>query len=334
MNTRYLSLALAALLLFVAFRFCLPLVLPFVLAYFFAKMLLPVVHFLNDKWKWNRRVCAISVVVIVVAALVGFIIYIGSLAISQGILLLQKIPVYQQMASSSLENLCCQCDRLLAFDNGTSYQFVEAQTTKLYSSIGSNLLPKLSSCAADIVRWAAKVGSGVFIFFLSTMLILLDDAFLSVHKKFHPFFSRLKKAGFAYIKAQGIILFLIAAALCAGLFLIGNEYAIILGIGIAILDAFPILGSGIILLPWALIKVLSGDFFSAAVLITLFALATFLREVMEPRLFGKEIGMKPLYVLISIYVGVKLFGLGGILLGPVAVTILKVVDDMVKENLE
>lgn len=334
MNTRYLSLGLAALALFVAFRFCLPLVLPFVLAYFFAKMLLPVVRFLSDKWRWNRRLCAVSVVVVVVAALVGFIIYIGSMAISQGILLLQKIPVYQQMASTSLENICCQCDKLMAFSTGTSYQFVEVQTTKLYTNIGNNLLPKLSSCAADIIRWAAKVGSGVFIFFLSTMLILLDDTLSGVHKKLHPFFSRLKKAGFAYIKAQSIILFLIATVICTGLFLIGNDYAILLGISIAVLDAFPILGSGIILLPWALFRVFSGDFFDAAVLITLFAVATFLREVMEPKLFGKEIGMKPLYVLISIYVGVKLFGLGGILLGPVAVTILKVVDDMVKESLE
>ncbi len=332
-NSRYFTLGLTVLAIFVVFRFFLPLVLPFVLAYFFAKMISPVIRFLTEKWRWNRRVSAISVVVVVVAGLAAFAIYIGSMAIGQLIHLLQRFPVYEQMAGRTLENFCCQCDRLLEFGNGTSYRFVQAQTAKLYTNIGNDLLPKLYSCAAEVIRWAAKAGSGVFIFFLSAMLILLDDTFPSVHKKIRPFMSRLKKAGFAYIKAQSIIIFLIAVAISIGLFVIGNDYAILLGVGIAVFDAFPILGSGIILIPWALIEVFGGNFFEAAVLVTLFAVATFLREVMEPKLFGKELGMKPLYVLISIYVGVKLFGLGGILLGPVALTILKAVDDMVKEAL-
>lgn len=71
---------------------------------------------------------------------------------------------------------------------------------------------------------------------------------------------RLKSAGFAYIKAQGIIIFLIAVVMSIGLVLMKNSYAILLGAGIAIFDAFPVMGSGIILVPWALIEIARGNF--------------------------------------------------------------------------
>ena len=67
--------------------------------------------------------------------------------------------------------------------------------------------------------------------------------------------------------------------------------------------------------------------FHGAVLITLYVVTLLLREILEPRLMGKEMGLKPLYILMSVYVGIKLFGLGGILLGPIGLTILKTVAE-------
>ncbi len=332
MNTRYWILGGTVLLLFLVFRFLLPLVLPFVLAYFCAKMISPVIRFFTEKLKWKKKVTVILVVVVTVGAIVGFIGYIGSLAIGQLILLLQKIPVYEQMADQTLEDFCCRCDQVLDLSVGTSYRYLEAQTTQMYQRIGNDIIPKLSECAADILKWVASAGSGIFIFFVSTLLILLDDSFPRVPDKFRPFVTRLRSAGFAYIKAQGIIIFLIAVVMSVGLMLMKNSYAILLGAGIAVFDAFPVMGSGIILVPWALIEIAGGDFFAASILITLFVIATFLREILEPRLLGKELGMKPLFVLIAVYVGAKLFGIGGILLGPVALTVLKATDEVIKEN--
>lgn len=332
MKAKYWILGGTALILFLLFRYLLPLVLPFVLAYFFAKIVSPVIHFLTEKWKWNKRVSAILVVLITFLAIGGFIIYIASIVIGQAILLLQKIPVYQQMANQTLEEICCHCDQMLELTVGTSYRYIEAQTTNLYRNIGSEILPKLSSCAASIFQWIAQAGSGIFIFFLSTLLILLDDSFPKIHRKIRPLAVKLKNAGLAYIKAQSIIIFLIAVIMSVGLMLMGNDYAVLFGIGIAIFDAFPIVGSGIVLIPWALLKIVGGGYYEAAILVTLFVIATFLREIMEPRLFGKEIGMKPLFVLIAVYAGAQLFGLGGILLGPVALTVLKAVNEMLKEE--
>ncbi len=332
MKKRYLFLAAATVLLFLIFRFFLPLVLPFVLAYFFAKMVSPVIRFLTDKLHWKQKVCAVLVVVTVVLAVGGFLFYVISVALGQAVQLLQKMPVYGQMLGETVEDLCCRCDRVLKLDVGTSYQYVEVQTENMYGKIGSDILPAISSYAFSVLRFLAKFGGGVFIFFLSTLLILMDEAFPRVHKKLRPVMKKLKTAGFAYIKAQGILMFIIAAVTSAGLMIVGNDYAVLLGIGIAVFDAFPIVGSGIILVPWALFRIFAGDYFEAAVLLTVFVAAAFLREILEPKLFGKEIGMKPLFVLIAVYVGVELFQLGGVILGPIALAILKAVNDTLAER--
>lgn len=334
MKTRYLVLVGTAIVLFLAFRYFLPLIMPFVLAYFFAKMVSPLVHFLVERMKWKRKVSIILVVVTVFFTLGGFTAYVISLVISQGILLLQKIPVYQQMFDRTLEQLCCHCDQMLELSVGTSFQYVEAQVVRLYDNIGNDILPRLSDYATGILQWLTAAVSGIFIFFLSTALILLDDSFPKVRGKLQPFMRKLKGAGFAYMKAQVLLLFIIAALLCFGLFLMGNEYAVLLGIGIAVLDAFPIMGSGVVLIPWAILNILGNHYYEAAILLTVFCIITFLREVLEPKLLGKKVGLKPLYILVSFYVGIQLFGITGVILGPISLTILKVVDEELKKKEE
>jgi sporulation integral membrane protein YtvI len=325
MKTKEMRLILTAGLLFVLFRYVLPLVLPFVLACLFAKMLSPLIEWTEVKLHWNRKVSSVLIVIISILAVAGFLIYVGSIVISQAILLLKRIPVYEQMASRELEEICVRCDRVFALGSGTSYRYLETQTANLYENIGTNWLPKLSGYLFLIVKKGAEIIAVVFIFFLASLLILMDDAFPRLHRKFRKMAKKLKKTGLAYIKSQAIILFLIAVVCSLGLWLMGNEYAVLFGIGIALFDALPVVGSGIVLVPWALVKAFCGDWFGAAVLISVFAVAAFFREVVEPKLFAKDIGMKPLYVLISVYVGLELFGLGGIVLGPVALTVLNAV---------
>lgn len=324
MNTKYIKIGGIALLIFLAFRFFLPLIFPFVLAYCFGKILSPVIAFLEEKWHWKHKVSVTVVVFSVFAGLTVFVSYMISLVFQQSLLLLQKLPVYQQIIQSSIKGMCVQCDRMMNLAGGSSFHYVENQIQNLYHTIGGEVLPRISTYVTGILHWGVTIASTVFIFVISTLLILFDDTFPKIRGKIRPFMVRLRKAGLAYIKSQAIILFIIATIISLGLFLMGNEYAVIFGIGIAVFDAFPVMGSGVILVPWAIVKIVSGDYYGAAILFTVFAVATFFREILEPRLFGKELGLKPLYVLMSVYIGVQLLGLPGVLLGPVGLTILKV----------
>ena len=290
------------------------------------------IQFLVNKLKWRRKVSIFLVVFFTLLILGGFSAYIITLIISQGMLLLQKIPVYGQICGRMIEKMCSHCDRMLELADGSSFDYLEGQAAGLYQKIGTDLLPKLSGCAIFLVKKGIGAISSLFIFFLSVLLILLDDKMPAVRGRLRPFVQKLRGAGLAYLKAQSLLLFIIAALLALGFYFMGNDYAILLAIGIALLDAFPVLGSGMVLIPWAVLSVIGGRYYDAAIVTTLFCVVTFLREILEPRLIGKEVGIKPLYLIISVYAGIELFGIGGVILGPVSLTILKAVREELIER--
>lgn len=332
MKSRYLFLGLSAVGLFLVFRYLLPLVLPFILAYLFTRVLSPVVDGLERKFRWNRKITGVFLVLFCVLAVGGFLIYAGMTLIGQFTALLRKIPVYGQILVQEAQKLCCQCDRLFEWRVGTSFHYLEAGSTRLYENIGNEILPAVSGVALAILKQGAGLAAGVFIFLLSSFLMVSDKSLPGMHKKWRKLAQKLKRTGFAYIRSQMIILFLIASVMTAGLMVMGNEYSLLFGVCLAVFDAFPVVGSGIVLIPWCFFEILCGNWFDAAILATVFVVVTFLREVLEPKLFAKDVGLKPLPVLISVYAGVKLFEIGGFILGPAALTILKTMDDEWKEK--
>lgn len=134
---------------------------------------------------------------------------------------------------------------------------------------------------------------------------------------------RLKNAVFGWLKAQlrlSGVTFLLALT---GFFLLRIPRAPLWAVLVALVDAFPILGTGTVLVPWSLVSFLQGDHFLAFGLLGLYGAATLTRSVLEPRLLGKQLGLDPLVTLMALYVGYRLWGIGGMLVTPllaVAVT--------------
>lgn len=136
---------------------------------------------------------------------------------------------------------------------------------------------------------------------------------------------RIKKAMVRWLMAQFRLMGLTFAILTGGLLLLRIPYAIFWALGIALVDAFPVLGTGTVLLPWGLISLLQGDRGQALGLVGLYALVTFARSALEPRLVGRELGLDPLLTLMALYIGYRLWGIGGMLLSPLlAVTALQI----------
>jgi sporulation integral membrane protein YtvI len=138
---------------------------------------------------------------------------------------------------------------------------------------------------------------------------------------------RLKASLGGWLKAQlklSVITFSVATS---GLLLLRVPYAPLWSALIALVDAFPILGSGAILVPWSLVSFLQSDRLLAFGLLGLYATAAITRTVLEPRLVGKQLGLDPLVTLIALYAGFKLFGLLGMLFAPMlAVTATQLLE--------
>ena len=109
----------------------------------------------------------------------------------------------------------------------------------------------------------------------------------------------------------------------AGLWAIKNPYYILLGIGIGLLDALPLFGTGTVLVPWALVELLAGRGGRAAALIGIYVFCYILRQVLETRMMAKGMGLSALETLISLYAGLELFGVWGVVLGPAALMMSK-----------
>ena len=120
------------------------------------------------------------------------------------------------------------------------------------------------------------------------------------------------------------MILLVVAGLCVGgMFLVGNPYFIMAGIGIGVLDALPIFGTGTVLIPWALWSALAGKWSQAAILAGLYVVCYFVRQVLEARMMGGEVGLSSLETLAAVYVGLELFGFWGMILGPLGLLLIE-----------
>ena len=121
----------------------------------------------------------------------------------------------------------------------------------------------------------------------------------------------------AQVKLSGITMLILAA----GFLFLRISYGLLWAVLVALLDAFPILGTGTVLLPWSLICLLQGDTAQGIGLLGLYAIVAITRSVLEPKLVGKQLGLDPLVTLFALYAGYKLWGLAGMLLAPMAASL-------------
>ena len=137
---------------------------------------------------------------------------------------------------------------------------------------------------------------------------------------------RIWEMGGAYLKAQLIIMGCVIVICVAGLWILKNPYALLIGTVIGLLDVLPFIGTGTILIPWAVISLFTKKFFHAAAYVVLFLIANTTREFLEPKLIGKSLGLYPIAILISVYVGLYLFGPAGVIEGPASVLLIMEIE--------
>ena len=134
---------------------------------------------------------------------------------------------------------------------------------------------------------------------------------------------RLKATLGGWARAQLKLMGLCALVLTAGFLILGVNYPLLFGLVIALVDALPALGTGLVLVPWGLVSFLQGNSFLGVGLLLLFGAATLLRTALEPRMLGRQIGLDPLLTLLSLYAGYRFLGLAGMILFPIAAIMVK-----------
>lgn len=139
--------------------------------------------------------------------------------------------------------------------------------------------------------------------------------------------SILKGAFGAWLRAQGLLMLITFGELTAGLLLLRVDLALLLAGLIALVDALPIFGTGTVLIPWAVLAFLSGDWTLAVGLAVLYGVVSFVRSLLEPKLVGDRIGLPPLAALFAMYLGFSAFGVWGMIFAPLAAIFIKQLHD-------
>ena len=141
----------------------------------------------------------------------------------------------------------------------------------------------------------------------------------------------------SYLKAQGTLILISFIEVLIGLYIfkwigLNVNYPLLSALGIAFVDALPILGAGTVILPWAIISSVNGNIRLAIALVILFIIITIVRQILEPKIVSNKIGVHPIFTLIAMYTGFKLIGLIGLFIGPIILIILQNVFETTIDN--
>ena len=153
----------------------------------------------------------------------------------------------------------------------------------------------------------------------SGLLSILPDKW---QKKLPHLKLKLTKTLTGYLKAYLLIMLITFLEVFVGLSVLGAEYAFILALIVAIVDLLPILGTGTVLVPWSVFAFLGSDIGLGIGLLVLYGVTIVVRQIIEPKIVGKAVGLHPLATLASVYIGLELLGFAGIFIGPIIVMFL------------
>lgn len=324
-----LRLALIFGILLLVIEYLLPLCLPFLLGTVLAMAAEPMVSFFTRRLRIPRALATGIGVSMAFSFLALLVLLLAALLLRQVRMLAGIVPDLESTVLSGMHALAGWLLSLAAKAPASLQQPLAQNITQFFSS-GSALLEKIT---AWLLHFASGILSHVPDSALGTGTAIIASFMISAKlpdirtvlrnnlpmQKLRPVLdaaARIKTALGGWLKAQLTLCCVTFLVLTAGFALLGIPYAPLWAAMVALVDAFPILGTGSVLVPWSLAAFLQGSSGRAFGLLGLYGAAALLRSVLEPKLVGRQLGLDPLVTLAALYAGYRLWGFAGMLLAP------------------
>lgn len=330
---------LIAAIIFFTLKYALTTVLPFVLGFAIAAMLSPLVRFLSGKYKMKYKAAAFFVLFLAYATVGMLSVFaIVRIAVWLGEFLKNLPELYKNSVEPAIGRAYeWVSDIIERFDGeGTSelvgglggiFESFSNSLAGTVTDISVRALSHLSGIATAVPR--VMIGLGVTV--ISSFFFIMDfEKILGAVKKRLPvravaFVRDIRSKFFAtsakYLRSYALIMLITFSLLFLGLTLTRTKNAAIAAGIISLLDVLPVIGTGLVLIPWALISIFGGRGGYGISLLVVWAVTLAVRNIAEPKIVGRQVGLHPLVTLIAIFVGGKLFGLAGLILFPVGLSI-------------
>ena len=329
---RLLIFLAIVLFLFLAGRPLLSLTMPFLLALVFTWMTEPLLGFFHRRWNIPRGILSFLLVILLVGAIGGVITALVWKAWDQLSALGENWDLLWNNFQGAYLDLTQTMDRLLALLPQEAADLVHDLSDRLLlwlKDFAYKLVPQTTSAARSISSFVLA-----FLFFLMAWYFTAADyphIKESVARRTPEpvgrvarLFRRAFSAAFGgYLRAEVLISLGVTVILLVGFLVIGQPYSILLAVLLGVMDFIPIIGAGTAMVPWAAALILLGKWQQAVPLLVIWGIICFFRRFMEPKVVGDQTGLHPLLSLLAIYVGMKLGGVLGMILGPVLLIMVR-----------
>ncbi|MCR5066548.1 MAG: AI-2E family transporter [Erysipelotrichaceae bacterium] len=307
------------LIIYISFAYLMPLMLPFIFGFLFAALA-------NRITKGPKTMMLI--VLYLVLAVVLVIFFSGMFGI-----LVDWIYSLPTLYTNSIEPMINQLyEYLLDLSDNVPYisNLLETGFSVLKSSLGSLVSTILSLVTAGVTKVPNLLFS-LMIFIISSFYFIID------YEKVDAFVAKLgylkewaNNKVFLLVKSYGIIILLTCAELTIGFLILGIGSPFTLGLIVSLVDILPILGTGTVLIPWGIILLVLGNIKGLGILI-LYVVITVIRQFVEPRLVGSNLGLSPIISLIVMVIGLRVFGLPGMIGLPLVASYFIFADEKKKQ---
>lgn len=324
-----LIIAGIGLAVFLGMKYILPVAIPFLSAWLLVKLVLPGTVFLEKKLHMKKMYAGGLLMILFVAILAIAVYLLGNQLIIQIVRLASNFDLYMGKAQQFVNSCCYIVEENTGIHAQAVRNFIYNNMSVVEERVREYTVPGVLKNSIVYFMAVMKWLGVVLIVFVSFMLILKDydeiRNFLNekgVYGKIKNIMDTMQSLGGAWLKAQILIILIVMAVCTVGLWLLGYQYALLMGIVIGLLDALPFIGTGTILVPWGIFLMFTGDFWYGVCLIIIFLVANTLREFLEPKLIGERIGVCPVVMVAAVYIGICIYGIAGVILGPVSLILI------------
>lgn len=310
---------------------------PFVIAFAIAMLIEPIIRYVHKRTKLPRKTSAIIVLVIVSAILIGIIAWGIITLVSESYNLLGGINEYSEKIYAQFQGIMdsFKFDRIKMPE-----QITEIAQNSIQDVIG-NISKLISNMLNNFLKWVTTLPTlGIYtaVTLMATYFICVDKLYIQdqfehhfpktwVKRVFVHLRELISSLGY-YLKAEFILVGMAFVQVLVGLYILkwmgmNVQYPFLTAMGIGFVDALPILGSGTAMVPWAFIEAINGNIQLAIGILVILAVISIVRQFLEPKIVSKQIGIHPIFTLIAMYTGFKIIGILGLLLGPIALIVVK-----------
>ncbi|WP_394522099.1 sporulation integral membrane protein YtvI [Lacrimispora sp. JR3] len=320
------------MIVYAGVKYVFPLLMPFVIGLIIAMVFRKPIDLLSEKFKIKRTFVSILVLLIFYSIVVLIISLIGVRFYQFISTLFNNLP---SLYKGTLQ------PALLSFTDNLSARFpsIKDYLDNFINNIGQSIFTYISNISTKVVSTVTGLAGQVPSLLIKVIFTIVSSFFFTIdYYKLSKFILRqfgnerreiiihlkdnvvgsLSK----FIRAYALIISITFIELSIGFTIMGIPTPFLIGLIVAVIDILPILGTGAVLLPWSIIGFSMGDTRVGIGMLILYVFITVVRQILEPKIIGQQIGLHPIVTLILMFVGVQLMGILGLFMLPIIATIL------------